>query len=397
MKKKILHIVEWVFAIFGLILSIVMIASGGIISGLVFLISALVISPIFEKIPLLTDKPEKRTVLQFVFSFAIFVTAFFLVPTNPNNENNSMPDISGADTTTTTNITDEVTTTKETTLPITTSSISETIQTTITSTTISTTRTTSCTTSTTTSTTSTITSTKNTTASATSTTISTTTNTSGITTTTQTNNYVRNETLNGRGRADVGRNDPDYVNVIGYAVISSSKEFELSKNDNFTDESLWIVPTFEKDKQFWNETSYILPHKTEVVVLEQDLKHEGYGVYSGHLLIERLDDHTQHYIDVNNFITKPYWNYNDDLKNAALTGAFIAEYNQKSDYYPVTNHGDMVSLEDGTIILVTGTAGLSRYVHPDQTEIDAVVWKEWKLGYGGVHVYFNAEDLTIIY
>lgn len=395
MKKKILHIVEWIFAILGLILSVVMIASGGIISGLVFLISALIISPIFEKIPLLTDKPEKRTVLQFVFSFAIFVTAFFLVPTNTNNENNSMSDISGADTTTTTNITDEVTTTKETTLPVTTSSISETIQTTITSTTISTTRTTSCTTSTITSTKSTITSTKNTTASATSITISTTATTSS--TTTQTNNYVRNETLNGRGRADVGRNDPDYVNVIGYAVISSSKEYELSKNDNFTDESLWSIPTFEKDKQFWNETSYVLQHKTEVVVLEQDLTHEGYGAYSGYLLIEKLDDHTQHYIDVNNFITKPYWNYNDDLKNAALTGAFVAEYNQKSDYYPVHNDGDKAEIPNGTIVLVTGVAGHSRYIDPDQTEIEAVVWKEWTLGYGGVQVYFNAEDLTIVY
>lgn len=374
--KIILHIIEWIFAIFGFIIAAAMIIYGGkgVISGVIFLISAFVISPVFEKIPLLINKPKKRIILQFVSAFVIFVIGFCLVPTIPSSEkiaeNNPVSDVSVTSTTT---ITEKVTTAKQTTKPVTTKSItSTTTETTTTSTTTSTTSTT--------------------------TTISTTVNETTTTiATTQTNNYVRNETLNGRGRADVGRSEPDYVNIIGYAVISSNKEYELSKNDNFTDESLWIVPTFEKDKQFWNETSYVLPHKTEVVVLEQDLKHEGYGAYSGYLLIEKLDDHTQHYIDVNNFITKPYWNYNDDLKNTALTGAFVAEYNQKSDYYPVANGGGKVTLSDGTIVLVTGVAGHSRYIDPDQTEIDAIVWKDWKLGYGGVHVYFNAEDLTIVY
>ncbi|MCM1507010.1 MAG: Ltp family lipoprotein [Ruminococcus flavefaciens] len=139
-------------------------ASGGIISGIVFLISALVISPVFEKIPLLTDKPKKRTVLQFVLSFIIYFIAIFLAPTSSNHENDSMSDVSVANTTISTSITDETTTTKTTTLPVTTSSVSETTQTTTTSTTTSTTITaTSTTTSTTSLTTNTTTSTKTTT------------------------------------------------------------------------------------------------------------------------------------------------------------------------------------------------------------------------------------------
>ncbi len=212
-----------------------------------------------------------------------------------------------------------------------------------------------------------------------------------------TSTEIRNEELNGRGRADVGRSEPDYINVIGYAVISSSQEYEIEHTDNFEDVNLWIVPTYEQDKQFWNETEITLPHKTEVVVKEQYLEHEGYGAYSGYLLVEKKDDGQQYYINVRNYITKPYWDYEKEIHKAALTGSFVAEYHQLSDYYPVSNDGSKVELEDGMHVLVTGVAGTSRNVKPGETGIDAVVWKEWKYGYGGVTVHFNEEDLTIIY
>ena len=212
-----------------------------------------------------------------------------------------------------------------------------------------------------------------------------------------TNTEIRNELLNGRGRADEGRSEPNYINVIGYAVISSSQEYIIEHTDNFEDANLWTVPTYEQDKQFWNETEITLPHKTEVVVKEQYLKHEGYGAYSGYLLVEKKADGQQYYIDVGNYITKPYWNYETEILKAALTGSFIAEYHQLSDYYPVSNNGSKVELEDGMHVLVTGVAGISRYVNPGETGIDAVVWKEWKNGYGGVKVHFNEEDLTIIF
>ena len=197
--------------------------------------------------------------------------------------------------------------------------------------------------------------------------------------------------------ADVGRSEPDYVNTIGYVVISSNKEYELENTDKFTDTSLWTAPALELDEQL-SRTKVTLPHKTEVVVLEQTLEHSRYGAYSGYLLVQKLDDNKKYYIDVSNFVTKPYWTYNDKLKKAALTGMFIAEYNPKSDYYPITNNGEKVTLNDETIVLVTGISGTSRrYVKSDNNGIEAVVWKNWRLGYGGVTVYFNEEDLTILY
>lgn len=148
--KIILHIIEWIFAIFGFIIAVAMIAYGGkgIISGIVFLMSALVISPVFEKIPILTSKPKKRIILQFVSAFVIFVIAFCLVPTSSNTEkiaeNNPVSDVSVTSTTTVTTITEKVTTTKQTTTkPVTTTyTTSTTTETTTTSTITSTTSTT---------------------------------------------------------------------------------------------------------------------------------------------------------------------------------------------------------------------------------------------------------------
>lgn len=205
------------------------------------------------------------------------------------------------------------------------------------------------------------------------------------------NGGIRNENLNGRGRA------AEYVNVIGYVVVGYDQEFTLERTDNFENMDLWVIPTYEPDKQFWNVVEgVVIPHKTEVIVREQILSPTR-SAYSGYLLVEELEGGRQYYINVMNFETKPYWTYNDDLRAAALVGDFIAVYHQISDYYPVSNDGSKAEIADGKVVLVKGVAGLSRYVDPYETGIDAVVWQDWKLGYGGVTIHFNEEDLTIIY
>lgn len=213
------------------------------------------------------------------------------------------------------------------------------------------------------------------------------------------NAEIRDESLNGRGRADSGRSEPQYVNHIGYIAISSSQSYDIEKSDDYEEKEPWTVPTYVQDKQFWNETGEVLEHKTEVIVREQILEHEGYGSYSGYLLVERTDNGNQYYINVTNFITRPYWNDNDDLRGAALTGLFVAEYTQRSDYYPVTGSNEKVELTDGTVVLVKGITGTYGKNGPDNdtNQIEAIVWKEWKKGYGGVSVYFNSDDLRIKY
>ena len=113
--------------------------------------------------------------------------------------------------------------------------------------------------------------------------------------------------------------------------------------------------------------------------------------------MEKTDDRTQYYINVSNFATKPYWTYQDDLKTAVLAGDLVVEFNQVSDYYPVDSGGDKLEIADGTIILATGVTGTSNRFDRDATDIEAIVWREWKKGYGGVKCHFNSKDLSIIY
>lgn len=202
----------------------------------------------------------------------------------------------------------------------------------------------------------------------------------------------RNEQLTGRGASDEGREEPQYVGVIGYVVVGTEQEYELKNTDDFESEEYWKIPTFEQDKQFWEETDTYLSHKTEVVVKKQFLEDEGWGFYSGKLLVETIDE-DQFYIDVNNFITKPYWEYGPKrIMDAAKIGPFVAEFNQNSEYYPVNTNGDKVELSDGTRVLVTGTS-----VVKSVSKVEAIVWNEWSRGYGGVSVYFTPDDLSIMY
>ena len=204
---------------------------------------------------------------------------------------------------------------------------------------------------------------------------------------------VRDESLEGHGLSDSGRSEPQYVGIIGYAINWREHSYD---NEEYLSGN-WTVPIYEKDKQFYNEAGTIA-HKTEVLVLSQELEHEGWGRYSGYLTVEDTTTKEQYIIAVYSFITKPYWTY-DDLLEAVSVGHFVAEFNQVSDYYPVNKSNEKVELEDGTIVHVIGKIGTYGKNGPDNetNQIEAIVFKEWKYGYGGVSVFFNVDDLTLVY
>lgn len=192
------------------------------------------------------------------------------------------------------------------------------------------------------------------------------------------------EDMKGRGISDSGRSEPNYVGVTGYAVISPSQEHSLEDTDEFT-KIPWMV-------------SDTIEHKTEVTIKSQNLEHQGWGTYHGTLTAKRTDNGKKVIINVANFITKPYWTYSD-LAEAAKIGHYVAKYHQVSNYYPVGRNNDKVELADGMEILAVGTNQLSSSGNPDNKiySIKAIVFKEWQYGYGGVDVYFNPEDLTMVY
>lgn len=211
----------------------------------------------------------------------------------------------------------------------------------------------------------------------------------------ETTSVGRYENLKGRGSSDAGRQEPDYKNVIGYVAIGHKEEYSLQHTDSFP-EAPWVVPIYDKVEDDFIEMGFT-EHKTKIIVKSQQLKHEGYSAYSGFLLVENIDTSEQFYINVCNFITNPYWTLSD-LKEAVSIGDYIAEYNQVSDYPPVDSRNKKVDLDNGIKILVVGKTGLSG-VGPNihNNPIEAIVFKEWEYGYDAVDIYFNPNDLSILY
>ena len=187
----------------------------------------------------------------------------------------------------------------------------------------------------------------------------------------------------------------NYVGRTGYVVISRDQAYSLGHSNDFDDTNLWVIPTYVPDKQFYEKTDVVVQHRTPVTVLEQDVKHSGYGVYEGYLLVKNLNDGSQFYIDTINYEEDPYWTYTGkDLEKAALTGPYLATFNQVSNYYPTVTGESKTELENGTVVLVTITSGTSR------TFSNAS--KEWVWGFvKGFHepygINVNVDDLTIIY
>ena len=200
---------------------------------------------------------------------------------------------------------------------------------------------------------------------------------------------------NGRGQVDTVGYEPDYIGVIGFAAVSENQNLEKSSTFSATP---WMIPVYRKDKQFWEETGTV-DHKTKVVVIDQELEKprtsSKYSVWKGYLHVIRLDDLTDCYIDVTNFVAKDYWN--EELSKALGKGCLIAEFKQVSDFYPVSKGKEKVALEDGFKVLIPQST--TSPTSPDKTNnpIPACVFQEWKYGFGGVVVFFNEQDLTLIY
>ena len=201
--------------------------------------------------------------------------------------------------------------------------------------------------------------------------------------------------LNGRGISDEGRSEPQYVGTTGYVAVYALQTHDIENTDKFSN-TPWLVPTYTKSGAEYTESGTI-DHKTQVKVVSQDLDHRGHGFYDGFLLIESAESGEQSYINVINYISDPYWEY--EIEDAARVGDYIAEYHQKSSYTPVDRGNEPVELKDSFQVVVCGTTGTFGRGGPDNNthQVCAKVYKKWKYGYGAVDCYFNVEDLTIIY
>lgn len=94
-KFTILHIIEWIFAVLGLLMTLSMLVYGieGIKSGIILLMSAFVISPLFEKISFLRINLKKKILIQFISSFILMCIGTYFIPTTDKPSESKSSDI----------------------------------------------------------------------------------------------------------------------------------------------------------------------------------------------------------------------------------------------------------------------------------------------------------------
>ncbi len=207
---------------------------------------------------------------------------------------------------------------------------------------------------------------------------------------------VRRSWADDRGTVGTSKYEPDYIGALGYVAVYEDQNMEMNANFGTTP---WKVPVYQKDKQFWQETGSI-DHKTEIVIIGQELElpKRSYSTSrcSGYLHVIRMDTGEACWLNVENFVTSAYWD--KSLTSAMEKGYCIASFKQVSDYYPVTKGNEKTELEDGTLVLLPMKS--KNYASsPDKTNnpIVGIVFKEWRKGFGGVNVFFNEKDLTLVY
>ena len=86
--QKVISVIQWIAAAFIVLMALSVFSYGGIaiISGIMLLISAAVVSPLMKYIPVMNNTPKQKILIQFLVSFVIFVFAFIIVPGTPNEE-----------------------------------------------------------------------------------------------------------------------------------------------------------------------------------------------------------------------------------------------------------------------------------------------------------------------
>lgn len=159
----------------------------------------------------------------------------------------------------------------------------------------------------------------------------------------------RNGQIHGRGFSDEPSGaEPNYTGLVGYAVTANSDD--IKPGDKGLDYP-WKVPSYLVFEKRWYYTQP-LQHKTSVLVLNQVLKEKSRGRYTGRLWVIRLDSGEICWMDVEDFITVPYWFY--PAKRAVKYGSTVATYRKKGEAVPTNLEGNPIEVERGTSVLIPG-------------------------------------------
>ena len=202
----------------------------------------------------------------------------------------------------------------------------------------------------------------------------------------------RNGLIRGRGLSDEPSGvEPRYMGLVGYVAVANDGSMNLGE------ESLilpWKIPTYTRFDDKWYITKSIA-HKTAVLVLAQVLVESAPGRYTGRLQVVRLDCNEVCFIDVDNFITAPYWFYSP--RRAIRYGSSIAVYRFVSGHLPLDSNGREYTLADETRVLIPGAASWDQSAPGGSNIIPAISFEQTEYGMIPTVLFFQEEDLTLIY
>lgn len=200
----------------------------------------------------------------------------------------------------------------------------------------------------------------------------------------------RAEEMAGRGLPEQGNAEPDYVGVLGYAALPVSEKIGTFSAFGSIP---WQLPFHEKDGEEWRIAG-TMPHKTPVLVVAQALQPARDQRWRGYLQVIRLDRSEAVWMNVNQFVTVPYWTFAPE--EAVRYGNCIAVYRNLSRFEPVDLEAHRGAMPDGLRVLMCDRRD-SRYNSPDHlfNPLMGVVF------FGGEEtghfLFFNPLDLTIVY
>ena len=199
--------------------------------------------------------------------------------------------------------------------------------------------------------------------------------------------------MKGRGTPDTKGVEPDYRGVVGFMALQS--DWEISRFNTFN-QTPWMLPVYGQDG---TAVTGEIPHKTPVLVIEQDLKEGKAYKFAGRLRVVRLDTKEIVWVDVTQFITVPYWTL--ELSEAVKLGFCIAVYRSKSRFEPMDRKKHRGPLPDGTWVLLCDRTKFPRYTSPDKENnpLLGIIFRSNRKSeaYFRYFLFFNEEDLTLVY
>ncbi len=206
---------------------------------------------------------------------------------------------------------------------------------------------------------------------------------------------VRNDPqIPGRGQAGPDGSEPDYIGVVGFAVIPNDPA--IGRNAGFTD-PVWQVPVYRQPrdgKPLVQKGS--VAHKTSMLVVGQDLQPDGKGGYTGWLCAARMDNRTMCYLDVSCFVTTPYWSL--PVKELQSQGNGIAVYRDRNGTEPKDGNGETCRFEDGTEVLIPFEGAFpGNSPEPEELDVQGIVFVRDGEDMKSEIAYFSSSELIPVY